>query len=267
MSRRPGTLVVRRRALDGPPLAPRHLDRAAVGRGFVPEAFSRSLGTFCVSTDEQVVALTYDDGPHPEHTPRLLDVLAAAKARATFFVLAEPAREHPEIVRRAVAEGHEIALHGADHRSLIGRRTTEVTRSVLEARRVVEDVAGVAVALYRPPYGRHTPAQARALHRAGLELVVWSGDAGDWVHDEPVNIADRAWARVFPGAIVLLHDDRADPETLRQGERLPFFDRAAVLVDLLGRLEDHGMQTSTVSALLTDHPRVRALAHEMGGRG
>ncbi|MFF2270105.1 polysaccharide deacetylase family protein [Cellulosimicrobium cellulans] len=259
MSRARWPVLVRRGALDRDPRPAGGAFRSQAVPPFpVPPALAREFGVFCVDTTERVVALTYDDGPHPEHTPRLLDVLARAGATATFFVLGQHVARYPEVTQRVVAEGHEVALHGEDHRSLLTLGDAEAVRRIGDAKRRVEDVTGVPLRLYRPPYGRHTVAQARGIRGLGLELVIWSGDAHDWLHDAEDRIARRALHDVFPGGIVLLHDDRADPETLEEGQELPHFDRARVLVTLLDGLAAQGYRTSTVGGLLREHRPVRS---------
>lgn len=266
MSVQQPTLVVRRRAIDGPPFASRELESAMIRPQPLARLAASSLATFCVSASAPEIAVTYDDGPHPVHTPRILDVLAEHDTHATFFVLAQPAAAHPEIIRCIVDGGHELALHGPDHQSLLERSTQEAVQAVTASRTLVEDVAGVPLRFYRPPYGQHTPAQARAIHRSGLDLVVWSGDPRDWVDDTESNIVDRAMGQVFPGAILLLHDDRADPHTLGRGERLPAFDRAKVLDELLSRARDAGFRATTVGGLFSRHARVKSFARERSGR-
>ncbi len=223
---------------------------------------ARYLGVHCVNTEDRVLALTYDDGPHPEHTPKILDELAEHGVKATFFVLLEPARRHPAIIHRIVGEGHELALHGADHRSMLGMGDREAIDSVIRAKSELEAISGVAVELFRPPYGHHTLGQASGIRRAGLELVIWSGDGLDWVDDTEEHIAERAWHSVFPGGILLLHDDRADPETLAVGEALPRFDKARLSRLILGDAARAGYRTETVGRLLNDYPRVLSASRE-----
>ncbi|MBD8078949.1 polysaccharide deacetylase family protein [Cellulosimicrobium arenosum] len=192
------------------------------------------------------VVVTYDDGPHPEHTPRILDVLAEHRTRATFFVLAGPARRHPHVVRRAVAEGHEIALHGADHGRLTRLSTRAAVSSVLGARRAVEDVAQVPVRFFRPPYGASTLRVNAALRARGLDVVLWTAEAKDWLHDDEHTLAQNALATLRPGAFLLLHDDRADPELATEPAELPHFDRAEVLRGVLTGMAAAGLRAATV---------------------
>lgn len=228
----------------------------------VPVPFSSPLGIYCVNTPQRIVALTYDDGPHPEHTPAILDELARHSARATFFMLTREARKHPGVVRRVVADGHEVALHGEDHASLLTMSARTASATIRAAKTELETIAETRVRLYRPPYGHHTNAQAVALAAAGLSLVVWSGDAFDWVDDTPEAVAGRAAANLFPGCILLLHDNRGDPETLLEGQSLPTFDRAAVTRLLLEHMAREGYVSPTLSAALSEFQPVRSMARE-----
>ncbi|WP_251150472.1 polysaccharide deacetylase family protein [Cellulosimicrobium sp. Marseille-Q4280] len=255
-------LLVRHRDVERAGGSAGRFHRVSVGRGLVPRLVTGALGTFCVDTTDRVHAITYDDGPDPEQTPPILDVLRHWDAHATFFVLADAVRRHPDVVARIVAEGHELALHGTDHRSLLTLSDAEAVATVRAAKRLVEDVAGRPVRLFRPPYGAHTLRQAVGFRRLGLDLVLWSGDAVDWLDDDAEAVADRAVDAVFPGGILLLHDTRADPETIRPGERLPAFDRAAVLDRLLSRTRAAGFRELTAGELVGRYRRVTSLARQ-----
>ncbi|VTR78139.1 polysaccharide deacetylase family protein [Cellulomonas hominis] len=261
---RPGrdVLVLRRDLGEFSDPAARPLRRHPVLRVAAP-LLRPVAPTVCVATAEPVLALTYDDGPDPAHTPGLLDVLAERGVRATFFVLADAADAHPALVRRIVAEGHELALHGADHARLSVLPAREAVAVVADARRRVEAVAGVPVTLFRPPYGAHTPATLRGWRRLGLEVVIWSGWAQDWVHGTEAEVTARARRSVHAGGVLLLHDTRADPETLGAGEELPRFDRAAVTAGLVDPLLAEGWRFDTVGGLLRAHPRVRSVFREL----
>ncbi|WP_337060153.1 polysaccharide deacetylase family protein [Kineococcus sp. G2] len=261
-------VLVRRRAAD--------FDRPAPGR-FTQPAWARPVNralrgastVLCADTDERVVALTYDDGPDPEQTPALLDVLAERSVRATFFVLVERAEAHPGIVRRALDEGHEVELHGIDHTRLSALGTREAVARVREGKDRLEQVTGRPVRFFRPPYGAQTLPQVLGFRSLGLEVVLWSGWAQDWVHDEVPAVAGRIVRPFSPGAVILLHDTRGDPDVGDPAE-LPRFSRAEALshaLDLLpADVAAAPWSYATLGQLLAGRPAVRAVWAEKPSR-
>jgi peptidoglycan/xylan/chitin deacetylase (PgdA/CDA1 family) len=201
-----------------------------------------------VHTGVPVVALTYDDGPEPGETDAVLDALAEAGVQATFFQLVYRAEAYPELVRRVVAAGHEIALHGVDHARLTELPAAEVRRRLSAGKRRLERVAGQDVRLFRPAYGAQTVRTYLAARRAGLDVVVWGPTAEDWRDGPAAEVAERALADVAPGAVMLLHDAFEVPP----GDQTPrpTFDRGEVTRALLTGLRQRGYTATTVSTLL-----------------
>ncbi|MEN3357055.1 MAG: hypothetical protein V7637_1037 [Mycobacteriales bacterium] len=199
-------------------------------------------------TGERVVALTYDDGPEPGGTDGVLAALAEAGVRATFFVLAYRAEAHPDLIRRTVAAGHEIALHGIDHSRLTELPPPEVGRLLAAGKARLERITGQPIRLFRPPYGSQTVRTYLAARRAGLDVVVWGPAAEDWRDGPAGEVADRALAGVAPGEILLLHDGFEVPP----GDRTPrpTFDRGDLTRALLAGLADRGYTGTPVSTLL-----------------
>jgi len=159
-------------------------------------------------TDEPVVALTFDDGPDPEVTPRILDLLGAHGARATFFVLGERAARYPDVIRRIHREGHTVGTHTQHHHvrfhfAAPGR----VRREIEDAIDVIAGILATRPALFRPPQGLRTPnfASGWRLTR-GLTCVTWSVRGLDSRPTTADAIVARVAHRLAPGAIVALHD-------------------------------------------------------------
>lgn len=152
-------------------------------------------------------ALTFDDGPGPS-TPAVLDALRESDARATFFVLGRQVEEHPDLVRRMVAEGHEIANHGYDHGILVFRSPSHVADQIARTEAAVADAVGpgAITPLFRAPHGFRGPFTAAAVRRAGYRPAGWT--VGVFDSDQPGAdvIAARAGSALAPGTILLLHD-------------------------------------------------------------
>ena len=164
------------------------------------------------------VGLTFDDGPDPEVTDRLLDALAGEGVHATFFFLLDSAEAAPDLVRRTRAEGHEVGLHGLDHRRLTTLPGAEVRDHLRAGRDRLTAVSGIAPRWFRPPFGGQNLRSYVEARRAGMDVVVWTAEGEDWVDRPAEAIAERAVRRAAPGGIVLLHE-RARPEPWPRGRR------------------------------------------------
>lgn len=192
------------------------------------------------------VALTFDDGPDPYVTPKLLDLLLARRSTATFFVLSDSVSRHPDLVIRMVTEGHEVALHADCHRRFTADSVRVARRRMVSAREVIESVSGVPVRLFRPPFGAQTLTTYILARVSGLDVVVWGPFAEDWVDGEPESVAARGLQSLVGGDVVLLHDGLEMPA----GERPPAFDRVRMFELVLEGLAARGLRSVTVSELI-----------------
>ena len=192
------------------------------------------------------VALTFDDGPHPVTTRRILAVLAATHHHATFFVLGTKARRHPEVVREIHAAGHTIGLHGYHHDRLHSfRMPWRVHDELVRAARAVEDVTGIRPRYFRPPLGHTSVTTTRGVRRAGMTLVGWATRGLDGMRGrKPEAVVARVAREVTDGAIVMLHDasehDDFEPASVR------------ALPALLRLLDDRGWTSVGLDTLLDE---------------
>ena len=158
--------------------------------------------------DARGVALTFDDGPSPEHTPRVLDLLDEAGVKATFFVIGKKAAAHPDLVRDIAARGHAVGIHSFFHDRFLTLRSPQTVEDDLTAAiAAVEGITGVRPTLFRPPVGLTSPRISRALEVFDLVVVGWSVRGLDGLAGaRPERVAERVVPRLRDGAIVLLHD-------------------------------------------------------------
>jgi peptidoglycan/xylan/chitin deacetylase (PgdA/CDA1 family) len=199
-------------------------------------------------TRDPVVALTFDDGPDPASTPGVLDALAHHGALATFFVLVDRAEAHPELIRRMLAEGHDVGLHGLDHQRLTRLDRRAVADHIAAGFGRLAAVSGRKPHWFRPPYGSQDLRSYVAARRCGMDVVVWSADCEDWVQRPEEQIAHKAIEAVQPGSVLLLHDAIAHDE----GEPAPelALDRSKITDLALKGLAERGYRALSVSALL-----------------
>jgi peptidoglycan/xylan/chitin deacetylase (PgdA/CDA1 family) len=190
-----------------------------------------------VHVDGPYIALTFDDGPHATLTPKLLDLLAAHHMKATFFVVGQNAADHPDILRRAVKEGHEIGNHSWSHPNLGKMSDDAVRRELQKTDDAIFAAIGKRPTLLRPPYGSITARQKHWIHEEfGYRIIIWDVDPLDWKRPGPSVVTSRILKETRAGSIVLAHD--IHPPTL---EAMPAtFDQ----------LDRKGFKSVTVSELL-----------------
>ncbi len=202
------------------------------------------------------VVLTYDDGPQPGGTDKVLAALAEVGWKATFFVLVGRARKHPGLLREVIDAGHEIALHGVDHVRLTSLPAGVVRARTRDGRRELEDLAGKEVRWFRPPYGAQHPSTWVATRSVGVSTVVWSDEVADW-QDDPVSaIAARA-AGVRAGSVLLMHDGYADSFDGVDDGPAPRFDRGELARSILGGLGERGLRGVSLGEAVVSGKAVR----------
>jgi peptidoglycan-N-acetylglucosamine deacetylase len=157
-----------------------------------------------------VVHLTFDDGPTAAWTPRVLELLARYRARATFFVLGRSAAAHPELVRQEFAAGHGVGNHTWSHRRLTGLNGERLAAEVSTTSATIQRITGAPVRCLRPPFAAVDAASAGRVRALGLRLVLWDVDPDDWLRPGARTIAGRILGRVRSGDVVLLHDGGGD---------------------------------------------------------
>ncbi len=191
------------------------------------------------------VAITLDDGPDPEVTPRVLDVLDAAQARATFFCIAQRAQAAPALVREIVRRGHSVQNHSQRHAhdfALLG--PVRLAREIGAAQQALADISGEWPHCFRAPAGLRNPMLDPVLHRQGLHLVSWSRRGFDTRAQAPAKVLARLQRGLAAGSILLLHDGHAGHTP--QGQPLVL----AVLPALLQQLRERGLHTETLRQAL-----------------
>jgi peptidoglycan/xylan/chitin deacetylase (PgdA/CDA1 family) len=163
------------------------------------------------------IALTFDDGPDPVWTPRVLRLLARAHAHATFCVVGGEVARHPELVRASVRGGHTLCTHPWHHDEQLSRRTPAVLRAELaRTQAAVRRAAGVTPRLFRAPGGAWSPAVEREARRQGMTPLKWTVDPRDWTRPGARAVARDELVKMRPGSIVLLHDGGGErSQTLR----------------------------------------------------
>ncbi len=209
-----------------------------------PAPPARIRGLFWPERFPGQVALTFDDGPHPVNTPKVLDILKRHGAKATFFVVGTQVRKHPELVRRIVAEGHTLGSHADDHPDLAKVDRAEVVRQLAQVQAAVNEALGRPYPLtqVRPPYGSMDSVVKEVLQSSGHTAVLWTVDSRDWRfrNNEDARIVRSVFAVAdgikVRGGPILFHD--IHPQTVR------------VLDEVLARLKRERLTLVTTEQLL-----------------
>lgn len=188
----------------------------------------------------QEVCLTFDDGPHPESMTKILDVLKSEGVHASFFVVGKVVDKHPELVRRMMAEGHEVGNHTYTHKRLNQMPIASARQEIAACAASVKRATGADMTLLRPPGMEYNNAVLHLTQDLGYVTCHWNVVAGDYVSLPPTLVAQRVMAQVKPGAVILLHDS---PDT------------ALALRTIIRRLKAEKYRFVTATQMLARLPR------------
>ncbi len=208
---------------------------------------------------DKEIALTFDDGPHPGYTQRILDILETEHVKATFFVVGSQVDIHPELARMESVDGHEVANHTYDHVRLPTLTPTEVTRQLVLGAKSIERATGVSPRFFRPPGGEYDEVTVEAAHKLGYIMTLWTDDPGDFADPGAAVILKRTLRYANNGGILLLHD--GTEQTIQ------------ILPELIHRLKSQGFRFVTVTEMAEDRgaithggPMVYPKSREKTGR-
>jgi peptidoglycan/xylan/chitin deacetylase (PgdA/CDA1 family) len=182
-------------------------------------ALRRPLGVEDRTAGGRGYALTFDDGPHAQGTPAVLELLAEWRVSATFFLVGEQIARNSSLPGEIVAAGHGIGLHCNRHRNLLRLAPWQVREDVARAQAAIEDATGLTPTLYRPPYGVLNAAALKLARERGWRTLLWSQWGRDWERRAtPQSIAERVTDGAGEGAVLLLHDadDYSAPDSWRR---------------------------------------------------
>ena len=188
------------------PYLPRISPDPAVGPHHAVGGNARVLKLTHGSPGVRTIALTFDDGPHPEYTPKLLALLEHYQVKVTFFVVGKMVERYPDLVRMEQAAGHEIGNHTFDHVNVTRLPDDQVTSEWAGCERAVQAITGLTMKYCRPPGGRYDRATVSAASRLGLTTVLWTDNSADYASHSASRMERRVLARVSNGGIILMHD-------------------------------------------------------------
>lgn len=203
-----------------------------------------------VPTEEKIIALTFDDGPNPNETPEILELLAQYNARSTFFIIGKNAERYPDIVRQEVEAGHELANHTFNHPFFNNRSSIDaIVKEIEHAETVLTNISGKKPVLFRPPGGYYSDRLIRAAKGMHYQVVLWSWhqDTEDWKKPGVQKIVRKVLHNARNGDIILFHDS-----VFGQSQT------AAALKLILPELQNRGFRFVTVSELIGIDQAARA---------
>ncbi len=204
-------------------------------------SFGRNDGVYAeVKTSEKVIALTFDDGPHPKLTNRILDILDKYDAKATFFVIGKNAELYPQIIKRIADNGHEIGNHTYSHLAETNSNSEKLKTEILKTEDIIFKITGTKTSLFRPPTGYCSKSAVQMTKDLSYKTIVWNIDTKDWAHRNKTEIIKEIKNRADNGSIILFHDFIAYNS-----------DTPEILSQILPFLKSKGYSFITVSEMLS----------------
>jgi len=192
-----------------------------------------------INTEDKIIALTFDDGPHPKYTAAILDLLAKYDAKATFFIIGKNAEKYPEVVLRSYSEGHELANHTFSHPFKVS--VAELQKELRQTKEIIYSITGFSPALFRPVGGNYNDSMINAAVKDGYKVVMWSWhqDTQDWKQPGVKKITQKVLKGSKPGDVILFHDGGGDrSQTIK------------ALEEILPVLKKQGYTFVTISELI-----------------
>jgi peptidoglycan/xylan/chitin deacetylase (PgdA/CDA1 family) len=193
------------------------------------------------TSSDKVVALSFDDGPDEKWTPKILDILKEQNVKATFFLVGTQVKKHPDMVKRILAEGHDISNHSWDHKDLTKLTPQAMSDEIKNTSEAIFEAAGVYPNLCRAPYGATNSSVKEVAKTQGCVMVGWQVDTRDWAGDSVDTMMKAVRSQVRPGAVVLEHSFG--------GKNSDLSNTVALLPQMISYLKSEGYSIVKVSDL------------------
>lgn len=204
--------------------------------------------------NQKVIALSFDDGPHPTYTVQILDILKEYDIKATFFVLGIHAEKYPEIIKRQVAEGHEIGNHSYSHIDMRKATKKQIKEEFEKTQEIIYSISNIKPKLFRPPYGNYNNDVIEVVSSDEIQIVLWTfyQDSKDWSNPGVDTIVNTTLSKVQNGDIILLHDYVYKKES----------HTVEALKIIIPSLIEKGYKFVTISELLNISREIQRGSHE-----
>ncbi|MEM6518538.1 MAG: polysaccharide deacetylase family protein [Cyanobacteria bacterium P01_C01_bin.70] len=216
----------------------------------VPVLFGQAV--YKVQTDEKVVALTFDDGPDPRYTEQIGQILAAAGAPSTFFVMGRHVEQHPEIVQSLIAQGHELGNHTWSHPSLRLKTPAAIRQELESTDQLLRDLGYTKSIPFRSPYGHSWLVLPQVLKQRHQANILWTVQMNDWKPEDPTVMMELLAPAFENGAIILMHDGDGESEGADRSNTVTLVQM------ILDKYLAQGYRFVTVSELLESGKPIRS---------